>query len=54
MVEATLDLEQLDAHRYVIKPDYNPRLRALADKITEVCLPPLHKRVQVEALTILA
>ena len=36
MVEATLDLDQLDAHRYVIKPDYNPRLRALADTLGEV------------------
>lgn len=36
MVEATIDLDQLDAHRYVIKPDYNPRLRAHADQIIAV------------------
>lgn len=37
MVEQTLDLEQLDHHNYVIKPDYDPRLQDLAEKLTEVC-----------------
>lgn len=36
MVEQTLDLSQLDSHRYVIKPDYDERLQALADKLIEV------------------
>ena len=37
MVEQTLDLDELESHNYVIKPDYDPRLRELADKLTEVC-----------------
>lgn len=36
MVEQTLDLDELEGHNYVIKPDYDPRLRELADKLTEV------------------
>ncbi|KAG8985310.1 MutS-like protein [Tulasnella sp. 427] len=36
MVESTLDLEQLDHHMYVIKPEYDERLQALADTLTEV------------------
>jgi hypothetical protein len=36
MVEATLDLEELEHHHYVIKADYDPRLRELADKLMEV------------------
>lgn len=36
MVEATLDLNELDRHNYVIKPDYDDRLQALADKLAEV------------------
>jgi hypothetical protein len=34
MVEETLDLSELDRHNYVIKPDYDPRLRKLADQIS--------------------
>ena len=34
MVEQTLDLSELDRHNYVIKPDYDPRLRKLADQIS--------------------
>ena len=34
MVEQTLDLSELERHNYVIKPDYNPRLRKLADQIS--------------------
>lgn len=36
MVEATIDLEQLEHHNYVIKPDYEPRLKSLAGKLVEV------------------
>lgn len=36
MVEQTLDLGELENHCYVIKPDYDPRLQELADKLTEV------------------
>lgn len=36
MVEQTLDLDELDNHNYVIKPDYDPRLRELADKLSTV------------------
>ncbi|KAJ4478183.1 muts domain V-domain-containing protein [Lentinula aciculospora] len=36
MVEQTLDLNELDKHNYVIKPDYDPRLQELAAKLTEV------------------
>jgi DNA mismatch repair protein MSH2 len=34
MVEQTLDLSELDRHNYVIKPDYDPRLRKLADQLS--------------------
>ncbi len=34
MVEQTLDLSELERHNYVIKPDYDPRLRKLADRIS--------------------
>jgi DNA mismatch repair protein MSH2 len=33
MVEQTLDLSELERHNYVIKPDYDTRLRKLADQI---------------------
>jgi DNA mismatch repair protein MSH2 len=36
MVEQTLDLDELENHNYVIKPDYDPKLQELADKLTEV------------------
>jgi DNA mismatch repair protein MSH2 len=36
MVEATLDLDELDNHNYVIKPDYDDRLSQLAKKLREV------------------
>ncbi|KAK1226170.1 MSH2 protein [Marasmius sp. AFHP31] len=35
MVEQTLDLQEIDRHNYVIKPDFDPRLEQLAQKITE-------------------
>lgn len=36
MVETTLDLDELDNHSYVIKPDYDERLSKLAKKLREV------------------
>ncbi|KAF9004638.1 DNA mismatch repair protein [Cyathus striatus] len=36
MVEQTLDLEELDNHNYVIKPDYDPNLKELANNLTKV------------------
>lgn len=36
MVEQTLDLNELDRHNYVIKPDYDARLRKLADQLRRV------------------
>ncbi|KAJ7021388.1 muts domain V-domain-containing protein [Mycena alexandri] len=33
MVEQTIDLEQLDSHKYVIKPEYDDQLGALAEKL---------------------
>ncbi|KAF9524112.1 DNA mismatch repair protein MSH2, partial [Crepidotus variabilis] len=35
MVEQTLDLEELDRHNYVIKPDYDPRLQELSERLAE-------------------
>jgi DNA mismatch repair protein MSH2 len=36
MVEQTLDLKELEGHNYVIKPEYDPRLLELAEKLGEV------------------
>lgn len=36
MVEQTLDLNELDRHNYVIKPDYDERLGTLSEKLQEV------------------
>lgn len=36
MVEQTIDLEELDRHNYVIKPEYDVELKKLADKMAEV------------------
>ncbi|EJD05353.1 DNA mismatch repair protein MSH2 [Fomitiporia mediterranea MF3/22] len=36
MVEQTLDLDELSSHNFVIKPDYDDRLRELADKLIEI------------------
>lgn len=36
MVEQTIDLDQLSMHNFVIKPDYDDRLRKLADKLGEI------------------
>ena len=38
MVEQTIDIEKLDGHIYVIKPDYDERLKVLADKLFKVPL----------------
>ncbi|KAG7086447.1 hypothetical protein E1B28_002400 [Marasmius oreades] len=35
MVEQTLDLDEVDRHNYVIKPDFDPRLQQLSKKISE-------------------
>lgn len=39
MVEETIDLEELDKHNCVIKPDYDPKLRELADQLNDVGCP---------------
>ncbi|KAF8656520.1 hypothetical protein AX16_002484 [Volvariella volvacea WC 439] len=36
MVEQTLDLDELDNHNYVIKPDYDPHLQELSEKLANV------------------
>lgn len=36
MVEQTLDLDALDKHDIAIKPDYDPKLQELADKLAQV------------------
>jgi DNA mismatch repair protein MSH2 len=36
MVEQTIDLEELDHHNYIIKPDYDPLLLELSQKLDEV------------------
>ncbi|KAF9508136.1 hypothetical protein BS47DRAFT_1398014 [Hydnum rufescens UP504] len=36
MVEQTIDLDELDKHNYVIKPEYNSRLQELAASLAEV------------------
>ncbi|OBZ78347.1 DNA mismatch repair protein msh-2 [Grifola frondosa] len=36
MVQQTLDLDELENHNFVIKPDYDARLQELADKLKDV------------------
>lgn len=36
MVEQTIDLEKLDKHVYIIKPEFDESLRKIADKLYEV------------------
>ncbi|KAG6809946.1 hypothetical protein H0H92_013995 [Tricholoma furcatifolium] len=36
MVEQTLDLEELDNHNYIIKPDYDPKLQEIAAKLSKI------------------
>jgi DNA mismatch repair protein MSH2 len=47
MVEQTIDLDELDRHNYVIKPEYNARLQELAASLAEArdVLDTEHRRV---------
>lgn len=36
MVQQTLDLDELENHNFVIKPDYDEKLQELADKLKVV------------------
>lgn len=47
MVEQTLDLDELENHNFVIKPDFDARLQTLADKLKDSRdgLDAEHKRV---------
>lgn len=47
MVEQTLDLDELENHNFVIKPDFDARLQTLADKLKDARdgLDAEHKRV---------
>lgn len=36
MVEETIDLDQLDNHNIVIKPEYDNELKKISEKLTEV------------------
>ena len=36
MVQQTLDLDELENHRFVIKPEYDERLKELAEKLREI------------------
>lgn len=47
MVQQTLDLDELENHNFVIKPDYDERLQTLADRLSEVRdgLDAEHRRV---------
>jgi hypothetical protein len=47
MVETTIDLNELDNHNYVIKPDYDQKLLELADKLMKVAFPPIVLRCMV-------
>jgi DNA mismatch repair protein MSH2 len=40
MVEHTIDLDQLEHHQFVIRPDYDTILQDLANELEEVCLLP--------------
>lgn len=50
MVETTIDLDELDRHNYVIKPEYNERLQELAGTLVEArdALDKEHRRVGKE------
>jgi len=41
MVEQTIDIEALDRHDYIIKPDYDEELQELANTMTKVGFPRL-------------
>lgn len=38
MVESTIDLEQLDRHNYVVRPEYDPELEEIARQLGEVII----------------
>lgn len=50
MVESTIDLDALDRHDYVIKPEYNTKLQAFTATLTEArdALDQEHRRVGKE------
>jgi hypothetical protein len=35
MVESTIDLDELDRHNFVIKPEYDGQLKEIAGKLVE-------------------
>ena len=43
MVQQTLDLDELENHNFVIKPDYDARLQSLADKRKARASRPAHE-----------
>ena len=47
MVQQTLDLDELENHNFVIKPEYDERLQTLADRLSDVrdALDSEHRRV---------
>ena len=47
MVQDTLDLDELENHNFVVKPDYDAELQLLADKLKDIRdgLDTEHKRV---------
>lgn len=47
MVQDTLDLDELENHNFVVKPDYDPELEDLAEKLKDIRdgLDAEHKRV---------
>ena len=42
MVEETIDLNELDNHKYVIRADYDVSLQDIANKLMEVWCPTSH------------
>lgn len=50
MVQDTLDLDELENHNFVVKPEYDEELQALADRISETrdALDEEHRRVAGE------
>ena len=50
MVQQTLDLDELENHNFVVKPDYDPELEQLAEKLKEIRdgLDKEHRRIGEE------